>query len=75
MMILPLPTYCGTHRVDARGIGFHTVRVRWTSFVKTSGREFVHQLSDQVLGFTMKVKCPKTGEEIETKFTRSQVSS
>ena len=41
--------------------------------LKTSGREFVQQLSEQILTFTMKVKCPKTGEEIEAKFTRLAV--
>ena len=38
--------------------------------LKTSGREFVQQLSEQILSFTIKVKCPKTGEEIEARFTR-----
>ena len=38
--------------------------------LKTSGREFVQQLSEQILSFTVKVKCPKTGEEIEARFTR-----
>jgi hypothetical protein len=41
--------------------------------LKTSGREFVQQLSEQILSFTMKVKCPKTGKEIEAKFTRLAV--
>ena len=36
----------------------------------TSGREFIQQFSDQILSFTIKVKCPKTGEEIEARFTR-----
>jgi len=35
--------------------------------LKTSGREFVQQLSERILSFTMKVKCPKTGKEIEVK--------
>jgi len=41
--------------------------------LKTSGREFVQQLSEQILGFTMKVVCPKTGKEVEAKFTRLAV--
>jgi hypothetical protein len=35
--------------------------------LKTSGREFLQQLSERILSFTMKVKCPKTGKEIEVK--------
>ena len=38
--------------------------------LKTSGREFVQKLSEQILSFSIKVKCPKTGEEIEARFTR-----
>ena len=38
--------------------------------LKTSGREFVQELSEQILRFTIKVKCPKTGEEIEARLTR-----
>jgi hypothetical protein len=38
--------------------------------LKTSGREFVQRLSEQILSFTVKVKCPKTGEEIAARFTR-----
>ncbi len=41
--------------------------------LKTSGRAFGQQLSEQILSFTMKVKCPKTVEEIEAKFTRLAV--
>jgi hypothetical protein len=41
--------------------------------LKTSGREFMQHLCEQILSFTMKVKCPKTGEEIEAKFTRLAV--
>jgi hypothetical protein len=41
--------------------------------LKNSGRELVQQLSEQILSFTMKVKCPKTGREIEAKFTRLAV--
>jgi hypothetical protein len=41
--------------------------------LKTSGREFVQQFSEQILNFTTKVKCPKTGEETEAKFTRLAV--
>jgi len=42
-------------------------------YLKTSGREFVQQLNEQILSFTMKVTCPNTGEEIEAKFTRLAV--
>ena len=33
----------------------------------------MQQLSEQILSFTMKVKCPKTGDEIEAKFTKLAV--
>ena len=33
----------------------------------------MQQLSEQILSFTIKVKCPKTGEEIDEKFTRLAV--
>ena len=32
--------------------------------LKTSGREFVQHLGEQILSFTMKMKCPTTGDEI-----------
>ena len=38
--------------------------------LKTSGREFVQQLSEHILSFTIRLKCPKTGKEIEARFTR-----
>jgi hypothetical protein len=41
--------------------------------LKTSGREFVQQLSEQILSFTMKMKCPKSGKEIEARFNRLAV--
>ncbi len=41
--------------------------------LKTSDREFVQQLSEQILSFTMKTKCPKTGKEIEARFNRLAV--
>jgi hypothetical protein len=47
--------------------GEHVVKVLFllksVCGLKTSGREFVQQVSEQILTFTMKVKCPKPGEE------------
>ncbi len=34
--------------------------------LKTSDREFMQQLNEQTLSFTMKIKYPKTGKEIES---------